>query len=260
MTAITERASASVSHQQLPPAVIALACQCVALALAVAVSWLTRPAGGVLTLAITQGLFAAALGARLGLQSWWLPINLGFLPAALALRAVDVYPGAYLVAFIASISVFRTTLRTRVPLYLSSAQACERLLALLPGQSGLRVLDLGAGTGTVVAHIAQARPDVNVTGLELAPLPALIGWLRVRRLANCRIERADFWARNLADCDVVYAFLSPAPMERLWRKVKAEMKPGALFVSNSFDVPGVVPDEIIALDGARSRALLVWRV
>lgn len=260
MTAITEPAVAGVSNHRLPPALIALACQCGALLLAVAVIWLTRPSGGVLTLAITQGLFAAALGARLGLQRWWVPINLCFLPAAIALRTVDVHPVAYLVAFVASVSVFRTTLRTRVPLYLSSAHACRRLVELLPSRAGLRVVDLGAGTGTVVARIAQARPDATVTGLELAPLPALIGWWRVRQLRNGRIERADFWARSLADCDVVYAFLSPAPMERLWRKVQAEMKPGALFVSNSFDVPGVAPDEIIALDGARSRALLVWRI
>lgn len=260
MTAATEPAPVSVIIDRLPPALIALACHCIALVLAMAVNWLTPPAGGGIAFAITQGLFAAALGARLGLPNWWLPINLGFLPAALVMRAVGLHPSVYLFAFIASMSVFRTTVRTRVPLYLSSARACERLIGLLPQRSGIRVMDLGAGTGTVVARIAQARRDARVDGIELAPLPVLIANLRARRLHNCRVERADFWVRNLADCDVVYAFLSPAPMERLWRKVKAEMKPGSLFISNSFAVPGVAPDEVIALDGARSRALLVWRI
>lgn len=257
MTVLTERAARIAATDRLPPGLIALACQCIALALAAVLSWSTHITG-VMPIAITQGLFAAALGARFGLPRWWLPINLCFLPAAVLLRTVDNHPGLYLIAFVASVSVFRTTLRTRVPLYLSSARAVEALAERLPTRPGIKVLDLGAGTGTVISRLAHLRPDATVAGIELALLPALIARLRVRRRRNGRIDRTDFWAHSLADYDVVYAFLSPAPMERLWRKVRAEMKPGSLFVSNSFDVPGVAPDEVIALDGARSRALLVW--
>lgn len=260
MTAITDQATDIVAMNRLPPALIALACQCAALVLTLAVSWIAPAPTGVIAFAITQGLFAAALGVRSGLPAWWLPINLCFLPAAVLLRGVEVHPAVYLFAFVASISVFRTTLRTRVPLYLSSARAVESLIELLPQRPGLKVVDLGAGTGSVVTRLAQARTDVDVAGIELALLPALIARWRAQRLPNCRVERADFWQRDLADCDVVYAFLSPAPMERLWRKVMAEMKPGSLFVSNSFAVPGVAPDTIVTLDGARSRALLVWRI
>jgi len=57
----------------------------------------------------------------------------------------------------------------------------------------------------------------------------------------------------------VYAFLSPVPMPDLWCKVRTEMRPGSLFVSNTFDVPGVAPDRVITLGNGR-RALLVWRL
>ena len=59
--------------------------------------------------------------------------------------------------------------------------------------------------------------------------------------------------------DVVYAFLSPAPMPRLWEKVQREMRPGTLFISNRFIVPGVKPHQRIAT-GEPGVNLYVWRL
>ena len=70
----------------------------------------------------------------------------------------------------------------------------------------------------------------------------------------------DFWAENLGTYDVVYAFLSPAAMPELWRKARAEMKPGTLLISNSFLVPGVEPDRIVPLAGRGSNALYLYRL
>ena len=55
-------------------------------------------------------------------------------------------------------------------------------------------------------------------------------------------------------------YLSPEPMERLWEKVRAQMRPGSLFISNSFVVPGVKPDLTLPLTSSRVRSLYVWRV
>jgi hypothetical protein len=48
-------------------------------------------------------------------------------------------------------------------------------------------------------------------------------------------------------------------MAKLWDKVRREMRPGTLFVSNSFAVPGNEPDRVVPLDGAGS-GLYVWRL
>jgi hypothetical protein len=58
---------------------------------------------------------------------------------------------------------------------------------------------------------------------------------------------------------VVYAFLSPAPMPRLWEKICAEMKPGSLFISNSFPVPGQAPDRVIEVDCSPPRPLYCYQ-
>jgi hypothetical protein len=59
---------------------------------------------------------------------------------------------------------------------------------------------------------------------------------------------------------MVYTFLSPAPMEELWEKVKNEMRPGSVFITNSFPVP-VEADETIQISfGAREQRLFVHRL
>ncbi|MBT7232228.1 MAG: hypothetical protein HN861_04265, partial [Rhodospirillaceae bacterium] len=70
----------------------------------------------------------------------------------------------------------------------------------------------------------------------------------------------DFWKLDFGDYDMVYAFLSPEPMPALYDKVRREMKPGTMFVSNSFAVPGVPPDETIVLDDRRKTKLHIWKI
>ena len=72
------------------------------------------------------------------------------------------------------------------------------------------------------------------------------------------MRRADLWEVGLAEFGVVYCFLSPEPMAELWRKARAELRPGALFISNSFAVPGASPDFTVEVGGRQQ--LLVWRM
>jgi SAM-dependent methyltransferase len=145
-----------------------------------------------------------------------------------------------------------------VPLYLSSGEASNALAGLLPLKQGFRLLDLGAGFGGVLADLRVKRPDGHFVGIEIAPLPFAVGWLRGKFSGrNCHLQRGNFWFHDMAPYDVVYAYLSPVPMGDLWRKAAAEMRPGSLLVSNTFPVPGVKPDETLQLaDFHRSRLYL----
>ena len=77
--------------------------------------------------------------------------------------------------------------------------------------------------------------------------------------SNVNIHYGDFWPRHLGEFDVVYAFLSPAPMPALWAKAVREMRPGSLLVSNTFTVPGQEPLLRIPLPGREDACLLVWK-
>jgi len=243
----------------IPPVLIALVAQ---LAAGAALFALRLP--GVLqapapVMLVLQGALAAALGVCLRLPMWWVPLNFLFIPAAAAMHRWELPPSLFFTGFILLTLVFWTTFRTRVPLYLSSRDVCEQLAALIPHTTGVRLLDLGCGFGGLLLRLAALRPDARLEGVEIAPLPALVAWLRLRRASRCRVRRADLWRSDLSQYDVVYAFLSPTPMVALWEKVRREMRPGTVFVSNSFAVPGVDADRVLTLN-ARGASLYIWRL
>jgi hypothetical protein len=208
-------------------------------------------------LALLQGGLAAMLSLRLHAPNWWQPIHLGFMPLVVAVQKLAIAPGWFLAAFVLLLLVFWRTDKSRVPLYLTNTATAEALLKLLPA-SPCRILDLGCGDGGLLRRMAAARPDCGFTGIEHAPLTWLLARLRNINQANVTIRRGDFWQEPLGGYAVVYAFLSPAPMLELWSKARAEMAPGALLVSNSFEVPGIEPANTVAVADRRNTRLFLY--
>lgn len=211
-------------------------------------------------LAAIQGALAAGIGALLRAERWWLAIHLGFSPALVAALRLDLPPALPLAVLAGLTFVFWTTFRGEVPLFLSSRGAADALLGLLPPGAGLRVIDLGAGAGGLLRRLAQARPDAHFTGIEHAPLPYLVARLNARGLANLAIRRGDLWRTPLEREDVVYVFLSPRVMPRLWQKARAEMRPGSLLVSSSFPAPHVAPERVVEAADPRGTRLYCYRM
>jgi SAM-dependent methyltransferase len=208
-------------------------------------------------LVLGQGAIVFLLSRGFGLPTWWQAINAAFFPLAWLVARAEIHPAWYLAAFALLALTSLGSLKTRVPLYLSSRRAVEAMAGRLPARPGLKVVDLGCGLGGWLSGLRALRPDIELAGVEMAPL----NWLasRLRLGGKGRIRLGSLWDEDLAAYDVVYAYLSPAPMERLWKKVEREMRPGSLFVSNTFGVPGVEPDETIELDDLSHARLLIWR-
>jgi hypothetical protein len=208
---------------------------------------------------VLEGVVAAFLSYRMGLPIWWIPTQLLFFPAVLVMLALEISANWFLGLFVLSVSVYWSVFRTQVPLYLSSAQAWAAVAALLPERDGLRVIDLGSGLGGLLKYLAGVYANAEFVGVEAAPLPFFWGWLRVPR-EHCRMLLGSLWDVDLNGFDVAYAYLSPVPMSRLWEKVRGEMRPGSLFISNSFAVPGVVPSETVQLDDFHRSTLFIYRL
>jgi hypothetical protein len=49
-------------------------------------------------------------------------------------------------------------------------------------------------------------------------------------------------------------------MEALWDKARREMRPGSLFISNTFAVPDHPPQETLAVDDLHHSKLFLWRM
>ena len=211
-----------------------------------------------LAMAISQGLCAALISHLRRGPIWWLPIHLGFVPLALLTLRLGLPAWIWLAGFVLLLLIFWRTDRSRVPLYLTNTTAGAAIAGALPA-TPCNVIDLGCGDGGLLLRLARQRPDCRFTGFEHAPLTWAWAWLRCRQCSNVRIRYGDFWPHSLSGFDVVYAFLSPAPMPELWAKAQTEMADDARLISNSFEITGVAADQIIDVADRRATRLYCYK-
>lgn len=208
-----------------------------------------------------QGGVAVFIGLLFGLHKWWGGVQIILPFAAFYSQYLQAPAWLWLLLFALVFLVYKNSVRSGVPLYLSNTTTWRTLVDLLPVKKGIKIIDLGGGLGGTGLFMGKNRPDAEILSIESAPIPAAISKIRrtLSGLKNVEMRYGDFWDIDLSAYKVVYAFLSPVPMERLYKKVKAELKPGSLFISNSFDVPNVQADEILELPDGRKTKLHLWR-
>ena len=229
------------------------------LVLALGISGVTGGNASAMALAVAQGIAAACLARAWAMDSWWLPIHALFVPGLIWMLGFAMSPLYPLAAFLVLLAMYGGVFRTRVPLFLSSRAAVKAVAGLLPVRQDFVFLDLGCGMGGVLRGLARQRPEGHYCGIEAAPVPFLLSWLRAAFGSNAgSIRWGDFHDLDLAHYDVVYAYLSPAAMDDLWCKARREMCPGSLLISNGFAIPGVRPTATLATDG--DSKLFLWRM
>lgn len=239
------------------PATLAVLLQVVALIL---VDFISRNATfSSLQLVLLQASIATLLSLAMGMATWWRYIHFCF-PLALYFCADLPIPDEfYLVSFLFTLALFWTTFRSQVPFFPSFPTVWKQVAELLPEALSLKLIDIGSGLGDMPMYIAKVRPNSQVEGIEVAPLPWTISYVRSKMArSRAKFKLGDYNALNFADYDVVFAYLSPAAMVDLWAKAKVEMRPGSMLISLAFEVPGVQPSMQLKAN-ENSPSLYVWR-
>jgi len=209
---------------------------------------------------IMQSLLAAAFSYCLNMAVWWRWIHLCFPLAMLAMTHWQLPNEFYLAGFIISLSLFWTTFRSQVPFYPSRPSVWKQVAKIMPKDRHVRLIDIGSGLGDMSMYIAKIRPDSQIEGIEIAPLPWLISKIRAKIIRSKAIfTLGDYHALNFADYDMIFAYLSPVAMLALWQKASQEMKTGSLLISLEFEIPGVNPTMRIA-GNDYSPEMYVWQI
>ncbi|RFC34629.1 MAG: hypothetical protein DID92_2727744559 [Candidatus Nitrotoga sp. SPKER] len=251
--------------KKLPPSITALLLQSAAVVLMLLTVNVTERYVSPLLFALLCGLLAATFSFFAGLAKWWLVIQLIFAPALVLMLAVKLPPTLFLGVFLILLLVYWSTFHTQVPLYFSSNkvwQALEHLLPVAKINSDFTFIDLGCGLGGVLTHLASVRPDGRYFGVEAAPLPFFWSWLRIglSNHHNCQVRWGNLWDCDLSLYDVVFAYLSPVPMEKLWHKARAEMRPGTMFISSTFNVLDQTHHGTVQVDDLHHSTLFIWHM
>ena len=121
----------------------------------------------------------------------------------------------------------------------SSRKAVATIIDLIPDETCGKIVDLGSGWGTLAYPIAKRFPDASVIGCELSPIPWIYSRVKgvfVRR-PNLTLRRQSVFDVDLTDVEVVVVYLHPAAMRKLRAKFERELRPGAIVLSNTFEVP-----------------------
>ena len=110
--------------------------------------------------------------------------------------------------------------------------------------AGEHLVDLGCGDGRVLLRAAALR-GARVTGVELDPELAAKAraLLDEHGVTDATVVEADFTTLDLGDADVVFAYLSPATLQRLEAHLAANLPAGARLITTGYAVPGWEPDE-----------------
>jgi hypothetical protein len=207
-----------------------------------------------------HSLLAVLISAIRQLNWWWWIIQFIFPFAVVASSIFQIRPSLSLSVFVVMVLLFWSTYRTQVPYFPSKSSLLPCILEQLPTSPSLRFIDVGSGFGGLSAKLSRAREDQYFYGVEIAPFPWFVSWVRAKFASGkLRFFLQDYLHLSLSEFDVVFAYLSPAAMPGLWDKARSEMRTGTLLMSYEFPIPGVEPDLIIK-SKVNDPVLYVWRI
>lgn len=161
------------------------------------------------------------------------------------------YAVILLIILYAVLFVYKT--KTGSPSIMSTSEHRTRLVKHV--KPGMRVADLGCGDGqTLIAMVQAGAKDGE--GWDIEPLV----WLKAQRnVLKSKLEDrvtvhfGDMWRANLSSYDLVYVYQLDAYSARLSAKVRQEMRPGSLVISNTYELPDLTLEK-------RDGSLFVYRV
>ncbi len=141
--------------------------------------------------------------------------------------------------FVIYLVYFCVAFLSGAPFVPSTNPVAEKMVELAHIKKGQTIYDLGSGDGRILKLAADR--GAHAIGLEINPWLVLItnlryGFGKYRKIISTHWR--NFWRQDYSHADIVFVYLLPWHMNRLADKLKKEMKPGTLVITNSFIIPG----------------------
>ena len=191
---------------------------------------------------------------------WWWLINALFPQALITGLIFQWSPSLFLIAFVLFWLIFNSMGSNRVPYYPTPHVLRPLIEQNWPVETG-GVLEVGCGFGGWSLYLQQKRPELRITGIEIAWLPWLISWWRSGIGASaCRFLRGDFRQIDWSAYDVVYVYLSPLVMEAVWQQANQQMRPGSWLISCEFDIQSQPGQMLFAAPLQGLPTVYIWQI
>lgn len=139
----------------------------------------------------------------------------------------------------------------------SSRKVVKAIKPYINDHSIKSIADLGSGWGGILKQLTKANKEAKVEGFEIAWIPFFYSLLTKTRETN--VIFANFLKNNLNKYDLLYCYLFPNAMVKLSTKLKKELKPGAIVISNTFQLPGWKPVKVIKISDFFGSKIYIYR-
>ncbi len=132
----------------------------------------------------------------------------------------------------------------------SSKKARDTMLSCVDLPINEPIIDIGSGWGTLVVAVAKKHPTQRVIGYELSWLPWCFSLLRKKclGLTNLTLYRANAFDADINSAGVLFCYLFPEAMEKLYHKLVMECSHQIIVVSNNFALPHIQAHSTVTLN------------
>ena len=165
--------------------------------------------------------------------------NLGMIviPFALLLFVLIVFFLIY------SWDVFSTF--NSAPFVRVSKNVMPKIIELLEIKNDSVVYDLGCGDGRVLMECYEHNKNARYVGIEKSITTYILAKIKTRKINNIIILFGDFFKKDLSGATHVFLYVLPETMDKLFPKLKRELKNGSIAVSCSFEFSHKKPSKTI---------------
>jgi ubiquinone/menaquinone biosynthesis C-methylase UbiE len=131
----------------------------------------------------------------------------------------------------------------------------REMLKAVELQPGEIVMDLGSGMSDMLLVAVKEFGAKKAIGYEINPFLVWIGRWRAWRWGisdQIEIHRANFFKAKLEDADVLSLYLLSETMEKLTKKMQAELPDHARIISRGFPIPSIDPIRTVKTGRSKS--------
>ena len=148
--------------------------------------------------------------------------------------------------------------KTGVPFIPTSDKIIETMLNSVKFRGNLTIYELGCGNGKMMFAIKKkcdelSLENVNIKGYELI-LP-LVWWIKFKQKFQSQttnkitVFSRDFYKQDLGDADIIFCYLFPHLMRKIFREIWPNLKKGTVLVSHAFQIEELPAKKVLKAAG-----------
>lgn len=152
-------------------------------------------------------------------------------------------------------------LKTGVPYVSSGKEGYDEIFRKIPALSQLTVYDLGCGNGEFLFEAAD-RGAKKCIGYELSFFPFFSAMARsiFRGRGIVNIYWCDFMKVDLREADIIYLYLVPKAINKVYQKIIQEVSSGTIVITKGSQLPNCAPDDKIVTDKSSGYGLYIYKI